>query len=92
MGIFRRAGAVQPDIRTIGLEAAVGIENRIRTHTRPAGSSPSGLTCATCAGRGRVDIIDMTVRRAYITCPGCERTWDTDRDRVPRRAFLSGSQ
>lgn len=85
MSIFRRSSRAS-DLRAAGLQAAVGLHTRAED-SRPS-SRPLGLTCGTCGATGRIDMIDMTERRAYVTCPCCARTWDTDRDAVPRQPFF----
>lgn len=85
MSIFRRSRPRTDPVRAAGLQAAVGLIGRRRL--RRTGTEPLGITCGTCGTMGRIDMVDMTERRAYLTCPSCERTWDTDRDAVPRRPF-----
>ena len=83
--MFWRSTPRQLDLRSAGLQAAVGLDGpEGHAHT----TTPRGLTCGTCGGTARVDMVDMTERRAYLTCPRCARTWDTDRDAVPRRPFV----
>lgn len=72
-------------MRTQGVLAALGFE----VHPPVGSDEPPGIDCGTCHSRGRIDMIDMALRRAYLTCRRCGRTWDADRDAVPRRAFLS---
>ena len=64
----------------IGFEAAVGIAAQERPSRREAEPSRSlDLTCEHCGSTGRIDMVDTAGRRAYLTCPRCQRTWDTDR-------------
>lgn len=83
MRIVRRARLRTDPVRAAGRQAALGLTGR-RRRRRRTGTEPLGVTCGSCGTPGRIDMVDMTARRAYLTCPGCERTWDTDRDAVPR--------
>lgn len=38
-----------------------------------------GRYCGTCGTEGRLDMVDATIQRAFLTCPACGRTWDTAR-------------
>ncbi len=87
MSIFRRSSPRASDLRAVGLQAAVGLHVGVED-SRPS-SRPLGLTCGTCGATGRIDMIDMTERRAFVTCPSCARTWDTDRNAVPRQPFFA---
>jgi hypothetical protein len=39
---------------------------------------PEGL-CPGCGRLGRIDMIDTTTGRAYLSCAVCTTQWDTDR-------------
>lgn len=88
MGIFRRsADRTAPDDRTRGLELGVGLASP--PVARRGRAKSDVLRCGTCGTRGRIDMIDTTIRRAYLTCEGCGRIWDTDRASVPAQPFFS---
>ncbi|MGK2928182.1 MAG: hypothetical protein ACSLFO_01235 [Acidimicrobiales bacterium] len=87
MSIFRRSSPRASDLHAVGLQAAVGLKACVE-NSGPS-SKPLGITCGTCGATGRIDMIDMTERRAYVTCPSCARTWDTDRNAVPRQPFFA---
>lgn len=88
MGIFRRTAAQKdPDVRLVGRDLALGIVDVPR---RPSPApSPLSTDCGTCGSPGRIEMIDTTVRRAYLSCPACGRLWDTDRAAVPAQPFFS---
>lgn len=88
MGIFRRTAASKdPDVRVVGRDLALGIVDV--PHRPSPGSSACGTECGTCGSPGRIEMIDTTVRRAYLSCPNCGRLWDTDRASVPAQPFFS---
>lgn len=97
MGIFRRSPSTRSP-GSIGFEAAVGIPSE---EQHPAGdeerASTLGLRCDHCDSAGRIDMVDAAAGRAYLTCPRCARTWDTDRSGVDQaigaaRVPVSGAQ
>lgn len=88
MGIFRRRATQQdPDHHVVGVELGLGIVGPDHAVPRPSTES-RGVDCGSCGAKGRIDMIDMTIRRAYLTCPKCGRTWDTDRASVPAQPFF----
>lgn len=100
MGFFRRSRAQKDrDFRAIGREVALGIvapelvdvSDNADEHV-DADQESAGLHCGTCGSPGRIDMIDTTVRLAYLTCRRCGRTWETDRASVPAAPFFSRSE
>lgn len=85
--LFTKRRARQLDeTRRAGLAAAVGLE---AVAPDPAASDatdempkvrrvPEGL-CPGCGRLGRIDMIDTTTGRAYLSCAICSTQWDTDR-------------
>ena len=71
-----------------GLELGLGLA-RDAIDLRGPGTASFGMHCGTCGSTGRIDMIDTTVRRAYLTCPACGRIWDTDRKSVPAQPFFA---
>ena len=62
--------------RHAGLAAAVGLDAIGEApKVRPV---PEGL-CPGCGRLGRIDMIDTTTGRAYLSCVVCSTQWDTDR-------------
>lgn len=73
----RRRGDERRDPHVIGLEAAVGMEvgdavADLREDER------AGRRCKQCGADGRIDMIDVTIGLAQLTCLGCGRTWESD--------------
>ena len=62
--------------RDIGFAAAMGIEVEIDL---PEVEADSGRYCGSCGTEGRLDMVDATIQRAFLSCPACGRTWDTAR-------------
>lgn len=70
----RRSDALRA--RDIGFAAAMGLEVEI---DRSEVDTDTGRNCGTCGTEGRLDMIDATIQRAFLSCPACGRTWDTAR-------------
>ncbi len=76
--MFRRANAKRRR-ELHGLEVAVGLTPEEPTvDDQPT----AGLACPTCQTIGHIDMVDTAGGRAYLTCPRCERNWDTDRSAI----------
>ncbi len=66
--------------RDAGFAAAVGLEVDV-VRDEPG---DTGWICSHCGTRGKLDMVDATIQRAFLTCPACTRTWDTGRlDQAP---------
>ncbi|MDZ7673488.1 MAG: hypothetical protein U5K30_00220 [Acidimicrobiales bacterium] len=71
-----RRRSTTPSFRSLGFEAAVGLDTRREPRDRRA---RSGRQCPHCATRGTVYMVDTARVRAYLVCPTCSHEWDTDR-------------
>ncbi|WP_436795882.1 hypothetical protein [Actinospongicola halichondriae] len=81
MAFGRRETRNDGPARSAGFDAAVGLV----TGSRRA-RHLDGRECSHCGAEARIDMVDMPRTRAYLTCPDCGHTWDTDRMRVTPRA------
>lgn len=77
MGFIRRERRTTGRARSAGFDAAVGLLPGSRGDRRA-----HGRTCTHCGAEARIDMIDMPRTRAYLTCPGCGKKWDTERMHV----------
>ena len=82
---FTKRRARQLDqTRRAGLAAAVGLDAVGPDPAVPVAEMPKvrrvpeGL-CPGCGRLGRIDMIDTTTGRAYLSCAVCTTQWDTDR-------------
>lgn len=74
--LFTKRRARRLDSRHAGLAAAVGLD--AAGEAPKARRVPEGL-CPGCGRLGRIDMIDTTTGRAYLSCAVCGTQWDTDR-------------
>lgn len=70
----RRSEALRA--RDIGFAAAMGLEVDLDS---PEVEADTGRYCGSCGTEGRLDMVDATIQRAFLTCGACGRTWDTAR-------------
>lgn len=61
--------------RAAGFAAAVGLDVEVTPDER----GDTGRVCGHCGTVGRLDMVDATIARAFLTCPSCGRTWETGR-------------
>lgn len=72
-----RRSRLRREARARGFEVAVGLP------PRPEGSGldREDATCPSCGAAGRIDLVDVSVAEANLTCRRCAATWTTARQR-----------
>ena len=61
--------------REQGLEVALGVEPVV---DHDEGARRISRRCPHCGTRGRIDMVDTSAKRAYLSCDACGCNWDTD--------------